>query len=618
MSTTTPDSYDALHNTGDGARAPEPSSLATSFAKAPDRHRMTELLARRIAESILDGFNRHYRIFLEITAAARQRFEACDWQGQRQAASDRINLYTRRVAEATERLQSDFGLQRDVDEELWREVKLRFIGLLYEHKQPELAETFYNSVFTWLFHRRYYNNDNIFVRPGLSTEYLDDAEPVYDSYYPTRQGLTQSVRAILEAVPCGLPFENLNRDVRRLVRHVKMTRMPGLELRRHFHLQVLRAPFYRNKAAYIVGRAINGADVIPFVIPILNNEAGKVYVDTLLMDGDDIANLFSFARAYFMVETNTPAAMVHFLNRMLPTKTKADLYTAIGLQKQGKTEFYRGFLHHLSHSTDQLEIAPGVKGMVMTVFTMPSYPYVFKVINDYFPPPKEVDRETVKRKYQIVKMHDRVGRMADTLEYSYAAFPIARINDVLMKELREKCGKSLEFEGDKVIVRHLYIERRLDPLNLYFQCASREQKENAVVGFGNALKEMAAANIFAGDLLYKNFGVTRHGRVIFYDYDEIEFMTDMNFRHIPPPRTPEDEMAAEPWYSVGPKDVFPEEFARFLLIDPDLRRPFLQHHRDLLDAEYWKRVQQDIRNGLQRDVFPYSVTKRFRYTYGEE
>ncbi len=579
---------------------------------------MTELLARRIAESILDGFNRHYRIFLEITAAARQRFEACDWQGQRQAASDRINLYTRRVAEATERLQSDFGLQRDVDEELWREVKLRFIGLLYEHKQPELAETFYNSVFTWLFHRRYYNNDNIFVRPGLSTEYLDDAEPVYDSYYPTRQGLTQSVRAILEAVPCGLPFENLNRDVRRLVRHVKMTRMPGLELRRHFHLQVLRAPFYRNKAAYIVGRAINGADVIPFVIPILNNEAGKVYVDTLLMDGDDIANLFSFARAYFMVETNTPAAMVHFLNRMLPTKTKADLYTAIGLQKQGKTEFYRGFLHHLSHSTDQLEIAPGVKGMVMTVFTMPSYPYVFKVINDYFPPPKEVDRETVKRKYQIVKMHDRVGRMADTLEYSYAAFPIARINDVLMKELREKCGKSLEFEGDKVIVRHLYIERRLDPLNLYFQCASREQKENAVVGFGNALKEMAAANIFAGDLLYKNFGVTRHGRVIFYDYDEIEFMTDMNFRHIPPPRTPEDEMAAEPWYSVGPKDVFPEEFARFLLIDPDLRRPFLQHHRDLLDAEYWKRVQQDIRNGLQRDVFPYSVTKRFRYTYGEE
>jgi isocitrate dehydrogenase kinase/phosphatase len=319
-----------------------------------------------------------------------------------------------------------------------------------------------------------------------------------------------------------------------------------------------------------------------------------------------------------MVETNTPAAVVHFLNRMLPTKTKADLYTAIGLQKQGKTEFYRGFLHHLAHSTDQLEIAPGVKGMVMTVFTMPSYPYVFKVINDYFPPPKEVSRETVKRKYQIVKMHDRVGRMADTLEYSHAAFPISRITDELMAELKQKCGKSLELEGDKVIIRHLYIERRLDPLNLYFQHATAEQKESAVIGFGNALKEMAAANIFAGDLLYKNFGVTRHGRVIFYDYDEIEFMTDINFRHIPPPRTPEDEMAAEPWYSVAPNDVFPEEFASFLLIDPELRKPFMQHHRDLLDADYWKGLQEDIRSGRLRDVFPYSVTKRFRFIYGEE
>lgn len=608
----------ALAAAADGAGGPGTASVAAASGARAESGRMTELNARRIAETILDGFNRHYRIFLEITAAARERFAACDWAGQRQAASDRINLYTRRVSEATERLQQQFDLAGDVDEELWREVKLRYIGLLYEHKQPELAETFYNSVFTWLFHRRYYNNDNIFVRPGLSTEYLDDADPVYDSYYPTRHGLTKSVRSILTACPLRLPFEDLDRDVRRLVRHVKMTRMPELELRRHFHLQVLRAPFYRNKAAYIVGRAINGADVIPFVIPILNNEAGGVYVDTLLMDGDDIANLFSFARAYFMVETNTPAAVVHFLNRMLPTKTKADLYTAIGLQKQGKSEFYRGFLHHLAHSTDQLEIAPGVKGMVMTVFTMPSYPYVFKVINDYFPPPKEVSRETVKRKYQIVKMHDRVGRMADTLEYSHAAFPISRITDELMAELEQKCGKSLEIEDDKVIIRHLYIERRLDPLNLYFQNATAEQKEAAVIGFGNALKEMAAANIFAGDLLYKNFGVTRHGRVIFYDYDEIEFMTDMNFRHIPPPRTPEDEMAAEPWYSVAPNDVFPEEFASFLLIDPELRRPFMQHHRDLLDADYWEGVQNDIRGGLQRDVFPYSVTKRFRFIYGEE
>lgn len=582
------------------------------------RNRMTELNARRIAETILDGFNRHYRIFLEITAAARERFIACDWQGQRQAASDRINLYTQRVAEATERLNNEFSLDEEVDEELWREVKLRYIGLLYEHKQPELAETFYNSVFTWLFHRRYYNNDNIFVRPGLSTEFLDDNDPVFDSYYPTRIGLTRSIRAILEGCDCQLEFEDLNRDVRRLVDHVKRKRLPRMKLRKHFHLQVLRAPFYRNKAAYVVGRAINGADVYPFVVPVLNNGRGRAYVDSLLMDGDDIANLFSFARAYFMVETRIPAAVVRFLARMLPTKTKADLYTAIGLQKQGKSEFYRGFLHHLAHSTDQLDIAPGVKGMVMSVFTMPSYPYVFKVINDRFPPPKEVDRATVKRKYQIVKMHDRVGRMADTLEYSYAAFPVARFKRKLMDELKKKCGNNMEFEGDKVIFRHIYIERRLDPLNLFFERATTQEKEGAMIGFGNALKEMAAANIFAGDLLYKNFGVTRHGRVIFYDYDEIEFMTDVNFRRIPPPRTLEDEMSAEPWYSVGPNDVFPEEFEHFLLIDKDLRRFFMKHHRDLLDADYWKGLQRDIEQGVTPDIFPYAREKRFRNIYGSE
>lgn len=580
-------------------------------AKENNSNPMIQQTARRIASTILDGFNRHYRIFLDITAGSRARFEACDWRAQRQAASDRINFYTQRVTEATERLRDELNFSDELDEELCREVKLRYMGLLYEHKQPELAETFFNSVFTRIYHRRYYTNDFMFVRPGLSTEYLDDNDPVYFSYYPTRRGLARSVRAILESFPCDLPFEDLNRDIRRLVRHVRRSRMPEIELRRHFHLQVLCAPFYRNKAAYIVGRAINGADVIPFVIPVLNNERGGVYVDTLLMDGDDIANLFSFARAYFMVETRTPAAVAHFLKRMLPTKTKADLYTSIGLQKQGKSEFYRGFLHHLAHSNDQLEIAPGTKGMVMTVFTMPSYPYVFKVINDYFPPPKDVDRETVKRKYQIVKMHDRVGRMADTLEYSSAAFPLTRINEELMAELKEKCGKSLEFEDDKVIVRHLYIERRLEPLNLYFQTATSKQKADAILGFGNAVKEMAAANIFPGDLLYKNFGVTRHGRIIFYDYDEIEFMSTMNFRRIPAPRTPEDEMAAEPWYSVAPHDVFPEEFASFLLIDPELREAFMEHHSDLLDADFWKSIQHDIENGLQRDVFPYAESKRF-------
>lgn len=571
---------------------------------------MTERFAQRIAETILEGFDRHYQIFMRITRAAKQRFEQADWQGEHHAASERILLYTQRVTETTERLRAEFNLA-SVEESLWKEVKLRYLGLLYEHRQPELAETFYNSVFTWLFDRRYYNNDNIFVRPGLSTEYLEGDKPTYLSFYPTRDGLVPTIENILRAFPFELPYEDLDRDVGRLVDCIRQRSLTRIVFRQHFQLQVLSTPFFRNKAAYLVGRAINGPDTIPFVIPLLNNENGGIYVDALLTEADDIANLFSFARAYFMVDTEVPATVVQFLLRLLPTKTRADLYTAIGLQKQGKSEFYRDFLHHLQHSTDQLIIAPGIKGMVMSVFTLPSYPFVFKVINDLFDPPKTITRKAVRQKYQLVKMHDRVGRMADTLEYSYAAFPVTRFTDELLSYLKNKVPGSLSFEGDQVIIRHLYIERRLEPLNILVNRGNAEEIHNAIIEYGNAIRELAAANIFPGDLLFKNFGVTRHGRVIFYDYDEIELMTQCQFRNIPPPRTMQDEMAAEPWYSVAEHDIFPEEFARFLLTNPRVRDAFMQAHAELLDADYWRSVQSDIRAGRYKDIFPYSAAKRF-------
>jgi isocitrate dehydrogenase kinase/phosphatase len=576
-----------------------------------------EIDARLIADTILRGFNKHYRIFLEITRGAKQRFEDSDWKGERKAARKRITLYGKRVSEAIATLRQDFDLA-SFDEALWKQVKIEYVHLLYGHKQPELAETFFNSVFTSLFHRRYYNNDNIFVRPALSTDYLDDDETTYIGFYPTRKGLTRTVREILQLNDLALPYEDLNRDVRRVVRVIKEHLLPRLVFRRHFQLRVLKNLLYRNKAGYIVGMGVNGDQIIPFAMPLLNNEKGAVYVDALIHEPNDIANLFSFARAYFMIDTLTPSAIVSFLLRMLPTKTKADIYTSIGLQKQGKSEFYRDFLHHLKHSSDQLRVAPGIKGLVMTVFNLPSYPFVFKVINDQFPPPKKTTREQVKQKYQIIKMHDRVGRMADTLEYSYAAFPLDRISDELMREFEQKIPSSIEIENGMLIIRHLYIERRLDPLNLYLNNNPERDIRKAILDYAQAIKDMAVANIFPGDLLLKNFGVTRHGRVIFYDYDEIEFMTDINFRHIPEPMTPEQEMAAEPWYSIGEHDVFPEEFLSFMTGNPMLRQLIIDKFNDLFNADYWKSVQEDIRNRRYHDVFPYSNQIRFCILYPDE
>ncbi len=574
----------------------------------------TDHKAECIAQIILDVFNQHYQIFLNITRDAKTRFITSDWDAGHRASIERIKLYTKRVTEASDQLSSEFNFDQS-DRQLWQKVKQYYISMLYEHKQPELAETFYNSVFTWLFDRRYYNNTNIFVRPSISTEYLTGSEPTYYSFYPAKDGIKNCMQAILDVFDLGLPFENYPRDVQHLVEQFECRFKSKKNNRVSFQLQVLSSLFYRNKAAYIVGRIFNGLNYWPLVIPVLNNEKQQVYIDAMVANKKDIKNLFSFARAYFMVYTEVPSAVVRFLQKILPDKTVSELYTSIGLQKQGKSEFYRAFLHHLEHSNDQFNISAGTRGMVMSVFTLPSYPFVFKVINDRFAPPKDATPEQVKQKYQFVKMHDRVGRMADTLEFSYVALPLSRFSDELLQELKNKINNSLEIKDDQIIIRHLYIERRLIPLNLFLENASGKELENAIIEYGNAIKEMAAANIFPGDLLTKNFGLTRFGRVIFYDYDEIELLVDCNFRKIPPPRYPEDEMAAEPWYSIAPLDIFPEEFLPFLFSTAEQRQIFLKHHANLLDAEYWQCIQEDISSGHYAHVFSYSKDIRFQYLY---
>jgi hypothetical protein len=374
----------------------------------------------------------------------------------------------------------------------------------------------------------------------------------------------------------------------------------------NFQIQVLHSAFYRNKAAYIVGKAINGDYEYPFVVPVLHDSKGRLFLDAVLLDSAQIRTLFSLSRAYFMVDMEVPSAYVDFLSGLMPHKPAAEIYTMLGLAKQGKTMFYRDLMHHLRHSQDEFIVAPGIRGMVMAVFTLPSFPYVFKAIKDVFAPPKEVDRATVKAKYVLVKQHDRVGRMADTLEFSNVALPKARFSAELVDELRRECPSLLEEDGDEIVIKHVYIERRMKPLNLYLDSADEERREAAVLEYGNAIKELAYANIFPGDMLFKNFGVTRFGRVVFYDYDEIEYMTDCNFRRIPPAPNPEAEMSGEAWYSVGPRDVFPEEFGTFLLGNPDTRRVFMKHHADLLAAGVLAADQAEDPRWLRAGLLPLS------------
>lgn len=567
--------------------------------------------ARVVARALLEGFDRHYRLFREAAREASALFERADWWALQQVTTERIKFYDIRVQEAVHRLISEFSAD-SLDDAVWQQIKREYIVLLTEHKQPELAESFFNSVCCQILHRSYYHNAFIFVRPAASTEHIDSTPPSYRCYYPLRDGLRTTIRNIVENTGFRRPFSELQRDIRRLLRAWRMHLPYPMVLEANHQIQVLSAVFYRNTSAYVMGKVINGGQQYPFVVAIMHDQKGGLMVDTVLLTTEQLAILVNSSRAYFLVDMEVPSAYVGFLHSMLPHKPKGELYSILGLHKQGKTLFYRDFLHHLQHSNDEFIVAPGIRGLVMTVFTLPSYPYVFKVIKDVISPPKQINRDQVKEKYQLVKSHDRVGRMADTLEYSGVAFPKRRFTPALLQELRTLAPSSIiEETEDTLLIRHLYIERRLVPLNIYIDKANDDQLAHAVVEFGNALKELAAVNIFAGDLLYKNFGVTRYGRVVFYDYDEIDYLVHCNFRKIPQARHEEDELAAEPWYSVDPKDVFPEEFGHFLLTDPRVRQVFMTYHADLLDYRWWQGVQARIVAGDVGDVLPYPSFQRF-------
>lgn len=564
--------------------------------------------AAEIAGLILASFRAYRNRFRDITLAAQARFEHSRWLEGQLASAERIEVYKDYTVALTDVIHSRLNGE-PLTASMWRTIKREYAALIATQPDFELCETYFNSIHRDITPDHRIDETQSFVWSEFDEPPVTPAEPIYRTYAMSRDTVL-TVARILRDLEFTLPWQNLERDVRNILRSIAEAR-PEIRRTAGLDVEILKSVFYRNKGAYLVGRLVYADAAWPVVLPVLVDDDHQLYVDTLICDEDELSVVFSFTHSYFMVDAPHPYALVDYLNALLPGKKRSEIYASIGMHKHGKTEFYRGFLMHLARSKDQFNIAPGIKGMVMTVFTLPSYQTVFKIIKDEFAPPKDITREQVKQKYYTVKTHDRVGRMADTQEFDRFAFPRARFSKELIEELQTVAASSLTLTDDLVIIGHLYTERLMTPLNLYIETASDAQVREALDEYGNAIKQLAAANIFPGDMLLKNFGVTRHGRVVFYDYDEICYLTDVHFRALPTPRTPEEEMAAEAWYGVGAHDVFPEEFRRFLFGRPGIKRMFIEMHGDLFDPEYWKGLQRAIADGRVLDVFPYRRKKRF-------
>ncbi len=561
--------------------------------------------AALIARRLLDAFDSYRTTFRELTLGARARFEQAQWPEIQETSTARINLYDERVFETRDRLSADPQCSAILDADNWPSIKAAYIVLIEDRFDDDLAETWFNSVF-FKMHR----HDQISDR----TMFVHSTRPLTrkPSRIPLTRGfisggcLTSLARQILEEYAFDVPWTDLERDCQRIVGCLQQGLPDWAQLDHGLTVELIQPVFYRNKGAYLVGRILSQGEQWPFVIALVHRDDEGISVDTLITDESEVSIIFSFTRSYFMVDVVVPIEMIHFLQQILPSKQVAELYTALGFYKQGKSEFYRALIDYMERRPeDKFVMAAGVRGMVMTVFTLPGFNTVFKVIKDRFSPSKNVSRATVIEKYRLVKRHDRVGRLADTQDFADFRFARDSFDPECLEELLDVAPSTVVLQGDTVLIRQCWTERRMTPLNIYLETASEPQTREALLDYGLAIKQLAAANIFPGDMLLKNFGVTRHGRVVFYDYDEISYLTEVNFRHIPEAMYPEQEMASEPWYSVGPHDVFPEEFPVFLFADIRLRRMFTQMHGELFDADYWKGLQQQILDGKVIDVYPY-------------
>lgn len=557
-------------------------------------------LISRAAATIYRFYLSYRHGFRSITRRARRRFADRDWSGLQQDAGERFDIYSARLTDALSNVQNLLGKQVE-HADLWGRIRETYTRTVGDCEDRELAETFFNSVARRIFSTVGVNPDIEFVRPESGARDPCAETPVTKTY-PANGSLEFLVAGILSDYDLGIPFEDIQRDAREVAARILDGWSPNrLPVDR---VDMVRPPFFRSKGAYLIGRLSGGNSAMPLAVAVINRR-GRAVCDGIIRDVSGMRILFSYTHSYFHVDTDSAVELVRFLCSLLPEKRPAELFISLGYNRHGKTELYRDLIHHQTACEAPFEASPGKPGMVMAVFNMPNDDLVFKMIKDRFAKPKRTTRRAVMGKYDFVARHDRAGRLPDTQCFEFLKFERCCFSDTLLEALHTDCSNSITVTDADVILNFVYVERRVIPLDVYLTQADDMQARAAVIDFGNAIKDLALSNIFPGDMLIKNFGVTRLDRVIFYDYDEICPLTDCRFRKKPKARIDEDELAADPWYHVEENDIFPEEFGHFLGLTGDLRRTFLDRHGDLLDVEFWQTTQEKVKSGKLFNIFPY-------------
>ncbi len=557
----------------------------------------------RISEFVYEGFQKYNENFFRITERARRRFEQRDWEGHQQDIIERVELYEKSVRRIVVSLRKNLGASV-VDRKLWHSTRRYFGQRLYNVPDAGFLKTFFNSTTRRIFNTVGTDPEIEFVS-SAPDEGFNPLETLTLNRYPYWGSLEKTFKKILEDFAFKVPYRNIAADTRTFSQEIQRYYQAHLRAHGEFvRFEFINSAFFQSARAYLIGRTIQQDHINPIIIALKNTSSG-IEVDAVLLSEEEVSVVFSYTRSYYFANPHSVIGAVHFLHSILPSKPIDELYTVLGRLRQGKTERYRIFSHHLQNTDDRFVHAEGDKGLVMLVFTLPSYDLVFKIIRDNFGYPKTINREEVQNKYRLVSRHDRAGRLIDTQEFRNLEFPVNRFDEALQSELLSEAAETVRVKNDKLIIDHVYIERRVRPLNLYLREANRTDAGEVILDYGQTIKDLANTNIFPGDLLLKNFGVTRHRRVVFYDYDEVALVTECDFREIPDSDDDEDVLRSDVWFHVNKNDIFPEEFIKFLSMDQGLRTLFLEVHGDLLTAEYWNRVKNKLLSGDIELIIPY-------------
>jgi isocitrate dehydrogenase kinase/phosphatase len=594
--------------------------------------------------------------FRWATRRAGARFAARDWAGAEADAARRLALWYRWVDAAAGDARRYLGAAAG-DRALWAAARDAYAGEVDGRGDAEVAESFYNSLARRVLRTPGLDPALHFVRPArraggavTAAEVAAVARPL-----PVADGPEATARALLAvwrgpaplstpfdpprvappdllgaggapawpalaAAPCDPRWGDVGAEVARVARALAREADAALGGWPEAG-DVAAEPFFRGQAAYLVGRlarggggAVDGPGARRCALVVaLRHPAGGVEADAVLASEDEASVVFGFAWSYFHVEARRPRALVGYLASVLPRKRLDELYTAVGYHRHAKTELFRALHAHLHEArggrAPGFVRPPGARGLVMECVALPSMELVLKVIKDRFGAPKRTTRREVMERYQYVFVRDRVGRLADAQEFEGLVFRRRHFPEALLAELAATAPTAVRPEGDRVLVTHCYTERQLTPLDVYARTAAPDDAARAIVDYGQSIRDLAAAGIFAGDLLLKNFGVSRHGRVIFYDYDELAALADCRFRALPDLGDDED-FAPEPTYGVHEHDVFPEEFARFAVPQGPLRDAFVAAHGDLLDPGWWEATQRRLAAGELVETFPYPPARR--------